>query len=321
MKAWIIKEANTLSLVAADQPRKPGEVKVKVTLAGISHSDVALYAGKDEKRLPLIPSRIAIGLVSESDEEMGLMKGERVLLAPYYREHIRTGDVSGYLQDYVVVPREYVIPLPEKVADSSAIFAEQAAMAAAAIDKLELKKGEYIAIFGTSPFCLLLAQLADYYHAIPLVIGTDEEELEQATNMGLCYALNSNKIDVVSRIRDMTGGLLCECTVLEGTGKVNPQLALSVSGQKGRVCIAGTDAYVGKVNVDLRAVLAKKLTLVGLTDGRGNVPAAVNLLNIGALSVKELSLQWADFDTIDREFARLKEQVNEFGSLVLCKVD
>ena len=321
MKAWIIKEANHLSLEAADTPRKTGEVKVKVTLAAISHSDVALYAGRDEKRLPLIPSSIAIGLVSESDEEMGLMKGERVLLTPYYHEHIRTQDVSGYLQDYVVVPREYVIPLPEKVADSSAIFAEQAAMAVATVDQLELKKGEYIAIFGTNPYCLLLAQLADYYHAIPIVIGSDEEELEQAKAMGLCYTINSGKQDVLQRVRDVTGGLLTECTVLEGTGKINPQLALSVSGELGRVCIVGTDAYIGKVNVDLRAVLAKKLKVLGLTDGRGNVPAAVNLLNIGALSVKEIALNYANFDTIDQDFERLKEGVNEFGDLLLCKVD
>ena len=49
--------------------------KIKITRAGVCSSDVAAFSGKMENvKFPLCPTRIAVGLVSESDD-ITLRKG------------------------------------------------------------------------------------------------------------------------------------------------------------------------------------------------------------------------------------------------------
>ena len=82
MKVWQLAYPHNLQHVhAPDLKRGEGEVKVKITKALISESDVAVYDGSLKVKAPFIPGRYAIGQVTEADENSFVKKGERVYLA------------------------------------------------------------------------------------------------------------------------------------------------------------------------------------------------------------------------------------------------
>lgn len=318
MKIWTITESKCLQQQEVERTVGENEVKVKVTDVTVSRSDIALYMGHDKARLPVVPGRMAVGLVSEAGEQCPFMKGERVLLTPYRDGKIRGCDIDGYLGDYAVVPGDCVLSLPEGVAASEAIFAEHIALALRAIDKIKVEQGEYVVIMGTKTFGLLAAQLVNFYHAIPIIIGNDAEDLELAADLGITYTINSDKQNVLQRVRDITNGLLCECAICTENG-ARIQQAFNLAKKMGRICLVGEDEFCREMNVDLKLVLSKRLSIVSVTNGGKNIPAAINMLATDAVSTDALPVVRVDFDTIDATYAEYaKDRPND---LVLCTVD
>lgn len=319
MKVLTIDKANSLIEQERDGALHDNLVKVKVTSAVIAHSDIALLSGKDLSRLPIVPSRIAVGLVSESADDFGLRKGERVLLNPYRNGRICAMDIDGYLGDYAVLPLDCVHTLPEGVSDASAVFAEHIALAIRCLDKIKVEKGDYVAVLGTSHFSLLLAQLIDYYHAIPIVIGSDPAGLEMAADIGITYRIDLNTTDAVQRVNLITGGKLCDCTVLEGAACTAPQLAFSLAKTLGRVCVAGIDSYIGRLSADLCTVLDKRLMVIGVTNGGKNIPSAINLLATGALHTALLPVDHTDYASVGDYMRSLTGR--GYNGITVCHID
>ena len=140
MKVWTITENKNLQLNELEKTVGPDEVKVKVTNVTLGRADISLYLGHDKNRLPVVPGRMAVGLVSESGEHCPFMKGERVLLSPYRDGKIRGCDIDGYMGDYAVVSGDCVLSLPEGVSSREALFAENIALAIRAIDKIKVEE-------------------------------------------------------------------------------------------------------------------------------------------------------------------------------------
>lgn len=321
MKAWVIEGPQQIVQKEQTAKRLEQTVKVKITRTAITRTDVAFYEGKDENKLPLIPCRIAAGLVSEAGEDSGFHKGERVLISPYSGDKVYGVDMSGFLRDYVVVPESQVIPTPEGISDDELMFTDYIALAISCISEMGLRDHDYIVIIGTGTLGLLLAQLANYHRAIPILVGKNEEDLEFAkTHMGLSYCINSKKQDVQQRVSDITCGEMADCTIFECIGGMDPQFALSLTGLGGKVCIAGFSAYVNKLSVDIRTVVAKQLSVVGVSTGKDTFLSALNLLATKAVKVKDFVFKKENFDDAEDIFKNLNEQP-EFGHNMLITVD
>ena len=319
MKSWTISESKNLTLVEADGQPTPHELKVKITDVVLTHTDIALYTGRDKAKLPVIPGRLAVGLVSENAGDNAYMKGTRVLLSPYRDGKVRGLDIDGYLSDYVIAPKDCVIALPESVKNDSAIFAELIAIALRAIDKMKVEEGEFVAIMGADDFCLIAAQIVDYYHAIPIVVANDEEGLDIATELGVTYVIDAGSTNVVERVRNITNGDMCECAIVESySNKV--QNGFNLTRKKGRVCIVGPDGYLGDLPADLHNVVAKSLSVTSVTNGGKNLPAAINFLATEAISTIGLPSRNIAFDAIPETFASASV-AQLYGPLAIVKVD
>lgn len=305
MKTFVIESPR--NLVVEEQPLKLLEstVKVKITRALITETDLALYAGKDQDKLPVVPCRIATGLVSEASDTSVFHKGERVLLSPYLADKVHGFTCNGFLRDYAIVPEEYLISLPEGISDDESVLADYVALATECLNVVDIKKHEYIVILGTGTFSLILAQLAAYYRSIPILVGKNEEHLEFAENMGISYRINSDKQDVQQRIMEITSGLMANCTVFECVQGINPQYALTLTAEGGNVCVAGFSAYTNKLSVDMRSILNKGLRVIGVTSGKENLMSAINLLANKVVDVNGLVQNTVDFDNTAEAFEKM----------------
>jgi len=319
MKTWTTTESKTIISSEADGQPSQSEIKVKITDVVLTHTDFALFAGRDKSKLPVVPGRLAVGLVSETAGDTSYMKGERVLLSPYRDGKIRGYDMPGYLSDYVLVPKDCVISLPEGIKNTDAIFAELIALALKAIDKLKVEEGEYVTIMGADDFCLIAAQIVDYYHAIPIVVSSDEEGLDMATELGVTYIIDSTGSNVEQRVKNITNGAMCECAIVQSySSKV--QNGLNLTKKQGRVCIVGPDEYLGDLPVDLHNLVAKRLSVSSVTNGGKNIPAAINFLATDAITTVGLPTRYLRFDTVDQSFAETTS-AQLFGPLVVVRVD
>lgn len=319
MKTWTTTESKTIIATEADGQPTPSELKIKLTDVVLTHTDFALFAGRDKAKLPVVPGRLAVGMVSETAGDTSYMKGERVLLSPYRDGLVRGYTMDGYLRDYVIVPKDCVISLPEGVKNTEAVFAELIALALKAIDKLKVEEGEYVTIMGADDFCLIAAQIVDYYHAIPIVISSDEDGLDIATELGITYVIDSTGANIEQRVRNITNGAMCECAIVQSySSKV--QNGLNLTKKQGRVCVVGPDEYLGDLPVDLHNLVAKRLSISSVTNGGKNIPAAINFLATNAITTVGLPARYVSFATIDQTFAETTA-AQLFGPITVAKVD
>ena len=183
-----------------------GLVKLKIETIFPTMSDVAVYEGKLEINYPVAPCRLATAVVSEDRPEYGLKRGSKVLLNPYI---LNSADEDGYtelgvyginddgfLRNFISLPIDNIIPFPEDVKEDEAVFVDVIAIALNALNKLDVQKGDYIAILGGSVLNLVIAQLALYYQAIPILVSSDDRYLELADSHGVYYTINDSRDNV-----------------------------------------------------------------------------------------------------------------------------
>ena len=82
MKVWQLAYPHNLQhVIAPDLKLTSDKVKVKVTKALVTETDIAVYSGAIKVKAPFIPGRFAIGQVTETDENSFLQRGQRVYLS------------------------------------------------------------------------------------------------------------------------------------------------------------------------------------------------------------------------------------------------
>ena len=120
------------------------------------------------------------------------------------------GGYSGGQAEYVRVPYADVSPrvVPDNMTDEQVLFLTDIFPTGwSAIDWAQLKGGEVVAIFGSGPVGLM-AQKAAWINGASRVIAIDplNYRLEKARQVNKVDTLNPNEVDIVSAIREMTGG-------------------------------------------------------------------------------------------------------------------
>jgi len=308
MKCWKILSTN--NIVLEENPSETSDfVKVKVTKVPFEGSDCATFWAKTNKKLPIIPGRLATGLVSEADPSTELKKGEKVFVSPYEKKHknevcptVHGVDVEGYLCDYINVPFENVFPLPDGVTDIEASFTEYIATAVRAFDMVELEEHQYVVIVGAGVQGIIAAQLANYYHSIPILIDKNQDRLDLAKELGICYCVNPDSVDTNQRVLEITGGSMADCTLYDNKSGLSPQYAYILTKKGGKIAITGISAMVGKLSGDVNTILAKQLTVIGVPDGYGCLSTAINLLANKALVLDTLVEKIVSFDQVEELF-------------------
>jgi len=322
MKVWKIVGPKTLSMEEEQGELRPDYVKIKVTKLGLTGTDISVYEGQTDIPLPIVPGRIATGVVSEVNVGSRFRKGERVLLSPYVKDQkgrllVKGLDTDGYLTDYVVVPENSVYALPESITEDMGVFTEYISIAAGLTDKLDLRHEQYVAILGANALGLIFAQLAIYYQAIPIIIDRSEKKLEEAANYGIYYRINSSKQDAARRIRQITCGKMADCTVFECRSSQQPQLAFSLTAEGGKVGIVGYDSFVSKLNADISAIMGRQLSVVGINNGATDMNAAINLLANDVVKVDNLVDKTVDFLAAPDAFTESLDSENHYLKILI----
>jgi (R,R)-butanediol dehydrogenase/meso-butanediol dehydrogenase/diacetyl reductase len=260
----------------------PGQVKVKVHLAGICGTDMKEYTSGpcmiDPSKVPIVPGHEFSGKIAGVGEGVTSLKvGDRVTALGYWycgdcyfcnRDMnnlcINAGftglTAEGSLAEYVVLPAYAVFKLPDSVSDEAGALVEPLAVAIHGVRQGNVRPGDRVAIVGdgTIGLCVLLAARAAGASEV-YTISKTKNRGKIAQSLGATAVIDANA-DPLAQIMNRTAGLgvdvSFECVGVPET----PQLALDLSRFAGTTVIMGV--FNKPSNFDFMKVMfgQKKIT-------------------------------------------------------------
>lgn len=297
MKVWQLAYPHNLQHVTSpDLKLTQDKVKVKVTKALLSESDVSVYSGAIKVRAPFIPGRFAIGQVTEAEEDSFIKKGERVYLAGITEDEcapdglrIAGETVDGFYRDFVLAGVDDVYPLPASVSDEAAFLIDTIALAEHIVDEMHIDVGQHVLVLGGGIYGNILCQILIYHRAVPILADNNAERLSRAKKSGIYYAF-PNDDTLREKVLEITGGKLADGAVyLAFANRCEPSILFPLVKRDAYVSFC---ALTGKsLHVNLEYAMKNNVTIKGITESREFVSTAINLLANKAVNFSEFPIR------------------------------
>jgi propanol-preferring alcohol dehydrogenase len=275
----LVAEGQPLREVSMETPHLGSRsVLVRVSAAGVCHSDIHLVSGAydlGEGRklsatgggtlLPLTPGHEIAGSVEELGSEPGatsFKKGDQVVVYPWIgcgacrkclagRENMCEGRPAflGFMKDggyaeFVLVPdARYLVRSDGIEHAQSATLACSGLTAFSAIRRCGLRTDDLLLVVGAGGLGTTAIQIAKKTTGARIAVADiDDARLELATKLGADYTFNTNKADAkdtVSGVRALNGGRGADA-VIDFVGKpVTVSLGVRLLGHEGRLVLVG----------------------------------------------------------------------------------
>ena len=217
--------------VVPPQP-KPAEALVKVTVAGVNSIDGQFRDGRLRTPLPFIPGQEGAGIVSAIGPQAKLVKaGDRVAWS---------GTLGSYAE-YVAVPEDHLVPIPDAISDEQAVGAMVHGLTAHYLvnDAHKLKAGETALVHAAAGGVgLLLVQMARAVGARVIGTASSPEKAQFARAAGAEEVIVFTEQDFESEVKRLTGGKGVD-VVYDGVGKATFDKNLNVMRLRGMLVLYG----------------------------------------------------------------------------------
>lgn len=335
MKGWILEKPNTLvEKEISEVESASSSAKVKITKTLLTLSDVLRYSGNEDCENVALGS-YGIGIVSETDVNLlDLEQGKHVFIEAlrscedcnFCKDgdkekcsslKVAGADFNGFLMDFKTEEINSLYSLPESVDDFSALFIGYISNAIAIVDKLNIQKGDYVAIVGANNFGNILAQLLMYYQAVPIVCTQDDEDEQMAKDAGVYYVLGKDD-NWAKEVSSITGGRLADSVVYISDCNIPAVKAFSLAAYNASVAFTGLTAKSNAISFS--QAIKKKLVIYCVNSSYGNTAASINLLANKAINVSYLKIKKAkylDTDKVLSEMADSFEKEEKFYETII----
>jgi NADPH:quinone reductase-like Zn-dependent oxidoreductase len=339
MKAVYFKEhGGADKLIYGERPTPhpgPRDVLVRVKACALNHLDIWLRQGIPGLTIPLphiVGSDVA-GIVEKSGAQANASVGSKVMVAPGLScgecpqclrgwDHLCPRyDILGQMHaggyaEYVAVPAENLIPLPENLSfEEAASFPLVFLTAWHMLVTLAKVRAEETVLVqaGGSGVGIAAIQIAKLWGAKVFATAGSDAKAAKAKALGADEVINYSKKDFVHEVREKTEKRGVD-VVVEHVGPDTFEKSLLCLARNGRLVTCG--ATTGRqVQFDLRAFFSRNLTIHGSRMGtRRGLLEAVKFLAQGRLK-----------PVVDKVFPLKKaaeaqtymEQRRNFGKIVL----
>ncbi len=313
MKGWILEKPNTLTESEIPEIETANSsAKVKITKTLLTLSDILRYSGEEDCEKVVLGS-YGIGVISEADVNLlDLEKGKHVYVEPmrsceecYFckqgeREKcsslkIAGLDYNGFLTDFRTEETNMLYSLPESVDNFSALFIGYIANAISVVDKLNVQKGDHVAIIGANNFGNVLAQLLMYYQAVPIVCTLDDEDYKIAKDTGVYYVLGKDD-NWAKEVSSITGARMADSVVYISDCNIPTVRAFNLASYNANVAYTGLSTKSNAIS--FTQAIKKKLVIHCVNGGYGNTAASINLLANKAINLSFLKIKKAKYSEI-----------------------
>ena len=301
MKAVLVKQPGDASqLYIGEYPKpvpKDGEILVQVKATAVNRADISQRAGfypPPKGASPLMGLETA-GIVAGIGKGVTKWKiGDKVFgLLP-----------GGGYAEYTALPEEMAMPIPEHLS-----FEEAAAIPEVFLTAYQtlfwigqLKAGERVLIHaGASGVGTAAIQMAKARGAYVVVTAGSKEKLEACQKLGTDLAINYKEGPFADKINEVLGQSAIH-VILDFVGAPYWEQNLNVVALDGHHVLISTLGGAKLDKVDLRAIMGKRVNLIGTTLRSRNFDYKVRLTTEFQEKMLPLFAQGKLVPVIDRVF-------------------
>lgn len=250
--------------------RLPGEVLIRVLLVGICNTDHEIVRGYVPGFSGVLGHEF-VGRIAEADDfsligrrataeincACGVCSFCRQGLGRHCPQRTVLGIINrdGAMAEYVLVPSENLVLLPDFLPDRSAVFIEPLAAACAILEQVEISSGQRVLLLGDGKLAVLIAFVLISTGCRLTVVGKHQEKLDLLAGRQLSLMrLDQFKPEAYD-------------IVIEATGKADGfALAMDCVRPRGTVVVKST--YAGALPWNPTALVVNELTVIGSRCGR-----------------------------------------------------
>ncbi len=298
MKALRV-ENNELRLTELDLPRREGEALVRVTMAGICNTDLEIVKGYAGFNGTLGHEFVGVVETSPDQSQIGRRVVGEMNVGCGQCELCQTGDPrhcanrsalgihsrDGAFAEFLNLPPQNLLFVPDAVTNRQAVFAEPLAAACEILDQVSINKNNRVAVIGDGKLGQLIARVLATTGCELILIGKHDDKLELAARAGIkTIKLEKLKTDAASRFD----------FAIEASGAAGGlRLAIDLIKPRGTIVLKST--FNGAVTLDTSRIVVDEISVIGSRCGR--FEKALKLLEEGKVNVEPLIA--AEFDLSD----------------------
>jgi NADPH:quinone reductase-like Zn-dependent oxidoreductase len=248
---------------APDPVPAEGEALVELRAASLNHLDVWIRKGLPSVPKPRILGADGAGVIAGSDE--------RVVINPAVvkngRMRIIGENTDGTHAELIAVPRDFLHPIPdgltfEEAAAFPLVFETAYRML---VTRACLQAGEWVLVWGIGGGVATAAlAIAKGLGANVVVTSSSDEKLARAAELGADAGINHADEDVVTRVKELTGG--GAHIVVDDVGDATWKRTLDAARPEGRIVVCGATSGPNPPAA-LHRVWWKQLSILGSTMG------------------------------------------------------
>lgn len=303
MLACVFTGRNEWAIEEVDDPApNVDEVLIKVKAVGLCGTDIHILRGEYFSSFPLIAGHEFSGEIVEVGKDvLDFRPGDRVTVDPnipcdqcyfckvnkqIHCKNLRVVGVtrSGAFAEYVAVPQKVVFRLPDTLDYREGAMAEPLACVVYALQRVNLKVGSKVLIFGTGPVGLLMLACLSICGAAKIVaVDISKAKLEIARELGAETILaDGSEIEILHQLFPCGFDLVVDAT---GVPSVIEK-ALSLLEPDGSLLVFGVAPRGAKINVEPYDVFRRDLRIIGSFALNRTMQYSINLLAEKRIPVK-----------------------------------
>jgi D-arabinitol dehydrogenase (NADP+) len=212
---------------------------------------------------------------------------------PLYCENFYSLGVNGPggFAEYVLVNQEKVFAIPDDMNFDTASFAEPTACAIHGMDRINVKCGDQVLLFGAGPTGIILAQLLQQGGASDLLLAAPTRfKLDAAEAMGIRETLCIDRNDYDANKKAIRGRYPRGFDiVIDATGSVNMlEHCLEYTKKGSKLVFYGVYDEQASFPLNPYTVFSQELTLIGSCAQTHCFPRALQYLTKGIVQVDKL---------------------------------
>jgi D-arabinitol dehydrogenase (NADP+) len=284
----------------------PGEVRVRMTRAGMCGTDLHLHEGQFLATFPLTPGHETVGVVDAIGEDAldgdgcALRAGQQIVVNPnsscrdcdYCTEDrpwlcesfagIGSSTPGGFAE-YLVIPGRQVHDA-DGIDPDLAVFAEPSACIAHLMDRLDPLAGQRVVVIGAGPTGVLLTQFLLLHEAGSVVLADPNVfKLDRAAALAGIDTALIDRSDVAGSFARMASPGAFD-VVIDATGRagvIQELPALARNG--GRIVYYGVADETDRVWISPFEIFRRELTILGSFTEVDSFPDALRAFRAGAI--------------------------------------
>lgn len=306
MKSIVIAQPNELVIEerAIPQPA-PGDVRVKVSLAGICGSDSHIYHGHNPfAKYPRVIGHEFFGVIDAVGEGVAASRvGERVSVDPVVscgrcypcsvgKPNVCTSLVvlgvhrDGGFSEYAAVPARNAYPIPDSISDEFAVMVEPFTIAANVAGQVKPTEQDCALIYGAGPMGLTSVQVLKGVYRVQEVIVVDRipERLDMARKCGADRVIDTTHLALPEEL----ARLGCRPTLIIDAA-CHPAIlseAIAIASPAARIAIMGFSA--DPCTLTQQGITSKELSIYSSRLNANKFPQVIAWLRDGLIDPGKL---------------------------------